>query len=271
MVGGFESQQKNIGQQGVIYSPVPKQRQAAAVAFLIENAFATPKWAIDKDLVRRIEPVGTISRIGNAQRSVLNNLSNSARFARLVEQETLDGPASYTPAEFVVAVRRGIWRELENPHVVIDAYRRQLQRNYLELVNSKINGAEINLSIILPEGFPMAMFASSGDEKVLYRAELRSLNNSISVAMARTSDRETRAHLEGARDRIASILDPKFASSQSGAGSLLRIFADRWSGQPPLTGSIVNAGSDGFADAPQFTNAPWDQMENCWPDYAIAP
>ncbi len=40
IVGGFESQQKNIGQQGVLYTPEPKQRQAAAVAFLSDNAFA---------------------------------------------------------------------------------------------------------------------------------------------------------------------------------------------------------------------------------------
>jgi hypothetical protein len=269
LVGGFESQQKNIGQDGVIYSPVPRDRQTAAVAFLIQNAFVTPKWAIDKDILRRIEPVGAISRIGNAQRSILNNLSNSARFARLVEQETLDGTSSYTPAEFLAAVRRGIWQELESPHAVIDAYRRQLQRNYLELVNSKINGTEMNIPAGLPAAFPMALLDSSGDEKIFYRAELRSLNSSIAAALARASDRETRAHLEGARDRIATILDPKFASSQSGASSLLRIFADqlgdRWSGQPPLPYS------NDFEEGSQFTNAPWEQMENCWPDYAIRP
>src|SRR5258707_11435 len=93
LVGGFESQQKNIGQAGVIYTPVPKERQAAAVAFLNQNAFATPKWAVDKDIVRRIEPIGSISRVGNAQRSVLNNLLSSPRFARLIEQEALDGSA----------------------------------------------------------------------------------------------------------------------------------------------------------------------------------
>jgi Met-zincin/Domain of unknown function (DUF5117)/Domain of unknown function (DUF5118) len=268
LVGGFESQQKNIGQAGVIYSPVPRERQAAAVAFLIQNAFVMPKWAVDKEVVRRIEPVGAIGRVGNAQRSILNNLSNSARFARLVEQETLDGSSSFAPAEFVAAVRRGIWQELESPHVVIDAYRRQLQRNYLELVNTKINGAEMNIPVRLPAGFPMAMFASSGDEKVLYRAELRSLNSSIGAALAKASDRETRAHLEGARDRIATILDPRFASTQSGS-SALRIFADewgdRWSGHPPLP--FLDDSQEGS----QVDNAPWEEMENCWPDYAINP
>ena len=53
LVGGLESQQKNIGQEGVIFTPVAKARQAAAVAFLNDNAFATSQWAIDKEILRR--------------------------------------------------------------------------------------------------------------------------------------------------------------------------------------------------------------------------
>ncbi|HEY1950621.1 MAG TPA: zinc-dependent metalloprotease [Bryobacteraceae bacterium] len=260
IVGGFASQQKNIGQTGVLYTPVSKQRQAAAVAFLDENAFATPKWAIDKEILRRIEPLGAINRVGNAQRSVLNNLLSSPRLARLVEQEALDGSATYTPAEFLTAVRRAVWREVENSQVSIDPYRRQLQRGYLALANSKVNGAPVTLPVGLPAGFPVAFFASSGDEKPLYRAELRALNQSIGAALAKTRDRETRAHLEGARDQIAMILDPKFAAAPNGAAGGLRIFADDWklwTGQPSPT-----------SDSP---DAPWNQIENCWPDYAIRP
>jgi hypothetical protein len=52
---------------------------------------------------------------------------------------------------------------------------------------------------------------NSGDEKPMYRTELRALAASISAAMAKTSDHETRAHLESSRDEISKILDPKFA------------------------------------------------------------
>ena len=258
LVGGFESQQKNIGQEGVIFTPVAGARQAAAVAFLDENAFATPKWAVDRQILRRIEPLGAISRVGNAQRSVLNNLLSSARFARLIEQEALDGSAAYKPADFLVAVRHGVWREIEGPPAAIDAYRRQLQRNYLDIANTKVNGAAITLPVGLPADFPRAMFASSGDEKSLYRAELRALSTTIAAAIPRTTDRTTRAHLEGARDQIARILDPKFAPpSGTGLGEI-RIFGDQWSGQ----------WVPGPSDDP---NSPWQQMENCWPDYEIKP
>jgi hypothetical protein len=255
LVGGLESQQKNIGQDGVIYAPVAKTRQAAAVAFLNDNAFATPKWAIDKDILRRIEPIGAINRVANAQRSVLGNLLSSARFARLIEQEALDGPAAYRPADFLTAVRLGVWSELVTPTTPIDAYRRQLQRNYLDVVNAKVNGSPgIALPVGLPAGFPVALFASSGDEKAFYRAELRALSTSIAAAIPKATDRTSRVHLEGARDQIAKILDPKFAAAQGTSGMDVRVFGnalgDLWSGQ------VL---SDPF------------QVQDCWPDYQIRP
>ncbi len=218
-----------------------------AVKFLNDNAFATPTWAIDPQILRRIEPIGGLSRIRNAQNSVLNNLLGSSRFARLVEQEALDGSSSYSPADFLADVRKGVWKELDGPQIKIDAYRRNLQRAYLDLVNNKINGSQT-----LPSGLPAAfagLFASSGDEKPFYRAELRSLNTAVSAALTKASDRETRAHLEGTRDQIAKILDPKFAPPGAGGTGAIRIFGEQL--DPFLT--------------------PPDQLGTCWPDYVIRP
>lgn len=241
IVGGFNSQQKSIGQEGVLFTPVPKLRQVEAVKFLNENAFATPTWAIDRDILRRIEPVGALNRIRNAQNSVLSNLLNSARFARLVELEAIDGQSAYAPSDFLADVRKGVWKELDAPQVKIDAYRRNLQRAYLDLVNTKVNGPATTTPTGLPVGFPTAFFASSGDERPFYRAELRSLNNSLASALAKATDRSTRAHLEGARDQIAKILDPKFATPSGSTTATPRVFADQ------------------------------DDVSNCWPDYVIRP
>jgi hypothetical protein len=81
--------------------------------------------------------------------------------------------------------------------------------------------------------------AASADEKSLYRAELRSLNASIAAALAKTADRESKAHLEAARDQIARILDPKFAQPASASGTVIRLGID--------------------------------DPETCWPDYIIRP
>jgi hypothetical protein len=249
IVGGFNSQEKYTGQEGVVFTPVPKARQADAVKFLSENAFATPTWAIDRDILRRIEPIGVLSRVRNAQNSVLNNLLNSARFARLVEQEAIDGSSAYNPADFLTDVRKGVWKELDSAQVKIDAYRRNLQRAYLDQVNNKLNGPAQTLPAGFPAGFA-SQFASSGDEKPLYRGELKSLNAAIGAALAKATDRETKAHLEGARDQIAKILDPKFAAASGAAAGVIRI---------------------GFAGELDPFLTPADQLGTCWPDYIILP
>ena len=185
-----------------------------------ENAFSTPLWMVDEDILRRIEAVGAIDRIHNAQQSVLTSLLNSARFNRLVEQETLDGSRAYQPTEFLTTVRKGVWKELDAPQVKIDAYRRALQRSYLTLANNKLNPPITAVATPTPGGQPAPTptpgrggrggAAASGDEKPMYRAELRSLTAAINAALAKTTDHETRAHLEASRDEITKILDPKF-------------------------------------------------------------
>ncbi|MFZ1700455.1 MAG: zinc-dependent metalloprotease [Pyrinomonadaceae bacterium] len=244
IVGGYNSQQKHVGQSGVKFNLIPRARQTEAVKFLNDNAFATPTWAIDKEILRRIEPVGALNRIRNAQNSVLNNLLSSSRFARLVEQQTLDGTMAYEPTAFLADVRNGVWGELSTPKVSIDAYRRNLQRAYLDIANAKLNAPAQATPQGLPRGFA-AMFISSGDEKSFYRAELRAISASAGAALARTTDRATRAHLEGVRDQIAKILNPNFAGTSA-------------------AGAATNRQAMELLDL-------YYNPTSCWPDYKIDP
>jgi len=224
IVGGFNSQEKVVGQEGRIFNLLPKQYQQNAVKFLMDQAFTTPSWMVDEEILRRIEAVGAIERIHNAQNRVLTTLLNSQRFARLIEQETLDGSLAYSPVEFLATVRKGIWRELDAPQVKIDTYRRELQRSYLQDINLKLNPAPAaNAQPLFPGqdggGRGATRPPTSGDEKPMYRTELRALSASIAAAIPKATDHETKAHLEAARDEIAKILDPKFAPPASGGGT----------------------------------------------------
>ena len=167
---------------------------------------------------------------------VLNRLVllSTARFDRLVEQEAIDGAAAYRPADFLADVRKGIWREIEGGPVRIDAYRRNLQNSYIDLLALKLNGRP----------------AVTDDYRALIRIELRDLSAAIGAAQPRALDRQTRAHLADARDQIAKALDPRFA--------------------PPA--SVTTTGFPlGFEQEP---NSNPNSVENfdprdCWPDYAI--
>jgi hypothetical protein len=195
IVGGIQSQEKVFGQDGPRFTPVSRERQQRAVQFLNEHAFTTPAFVIKPEILRRIEPAGVLARIRTAQQRVLATLLAAPRLARLVEDEALDGAAAYRPTDFLADVRRGIWRELEAASVRIDAYRRNLQRAYLELMSDKINGRQAGTD----EGRPFA------------RGELRLLQQSVRGALTKTTDRETRFYLEDVRDQITKILDPRFA------------------------------------------------------------
>ncbi len=243
IVGGYNSQQKHIGQSGARFNLIPKARQTEAVAFLNANAFVSPTWQIDKDILRKIEPIGALNRIRNAQNSILNNLLSSSRFARLVEQSSLDGAAAYDPADFLADVRKGVWTELTAPKVTIDAYRRNLQRAYLDIANNKLNAPPP----AAPQGAPAglsALFVTSGDERAFYRAELRALSAAAGTAAARAGDRATRAHLESVRDQIGNILNPNAASRPAAAS-----FND---------------------EALRFLDLYYNPT-SCWPDYVINP
>ena len=234
IVGGFNSQQKHAGQDGVRFVIVPREHQAAAVRFLNDNAFATPTWALKTDILRRIEPSGAVARVNVAQERVLNSLLSNARFDRLVEQEAIDGVAAYRPADFLADVRHGIWRELDSPQVKIDVYRRRLQNSYLDLLSQKLNGRP----------------AVTDDYRAMIRQELRDLNAALGVAAARAQDRETRAHLADARDQIAKALDPRFA--------------------PPAQPTTL-IGFPGFSDDAVFDANALENFDPsaCWPDYAV--
>jgi len=213
VVGGLTSQEKVVGQEGRVFVLEPKIKQEEAVKFLVDNAFITPTWLIDPEILRRIEATGVLTRVRNAQTSVLNQLLNDQRFARLIEEQTLDGTAAYTAAELLATVRKGVWRELDGASVKIDAYRRNLQNSYLEIVNTKLNGTTSSLPAAAAAGGGRGgrgATARSDDEKPFYRTELRALNASIAAAIPRATDHDTKSHLEAARDQIAKILDPKF-------------------------------------------------------------
>jgi hypothetical protein len=202
IVGGFDSQQRHWGQEGVRFTPIPAARQAEAVTFLNAHAFTTPDFVVKPEILRRIEPIGVLDRLKTSQLRVLNQLLNNARIARLIEQEAIDGVKAYRVTTFFADLRKGIWSELETPQVKVEAYRRNTQRAYLEVMGEKLNGRT----------------APADDTRGLVRSELRAVDQAVRRALAKTADRATRAHLEDVRDQVAKILDPKFLPATGPAG-----------------------------------------------------
>ncbi|HSC28729.1 MAG TPA: zinc-dependent metalloprotease [Vicinamibacterales bacterium] len=227
IVGGFQSQQKHTGQQGVRFVPIPRDRQTTAVRFLNENAFETPAWTVNAEILRRIEPSGVLDRVRSSQQRVLNSLLSSPRLLRLVEQEMLDGAQAYRPLDFLADVRRGVWSEIyDGQPAQVDAFRRNLQRAYVETLAERVNGRQ----------------AALDDARAFFRGELKILDADLQTALARTTDPETRMHIDDVRGQIARALDPAVQEAAAAART--------------TTDAL---------DVFDVTVAP----DSCWPDYAI--
>jgi hypothetical protein len=190
IIGGVDSQQKHIGQDGVRFVTVARSKQAEALQFLLNNAFTTPAFMIRTDILRRIQPTGLIDRVRTMQAGIMSQLLQGARLDRMAEQAALDGALAYSPLQFLTDLRAGVWSELAKPGTAINIYRRNLQRAYLENMDARLGGS-----------------GTAEEARALVKGELRALDRQLQAALPAVTDELTRRHIVDCRDEIASMLD----------------------------------------------------------------
>ena len=210
VVGGAVVQYKSGSQPGAVYTPLSRARQIEAVKFLNDKVFKTPTYLIRPDIAARVEAGGMLTRIGNAQGRVLTALLQDARMNRILEGEALSKSSGdiYTLPELLDDVRKGVWSEL-GTGAKIDPYRRLLQNNYITAMDRKVNPPAVAAPAAGAPANPNAPAPLSEDARSQVRGQLIALRAEIRAAIGKTSDRESKAHLESADHRIGEALDPK--------------------------------------------------------------
>jgi len=193
LVGGVVETDYHAGRGGAVFQPVPAAKQAEAVRFLVSNAFQAPKSLLLPEILARIEPDGVADRVIASQRAMLGTLLGEARIKRLIDWELLSPGKAYTVSQLVDEVQTGVWSELGQPQPVIDIYRRNLQRAYLDMMKSRLVGD----------------FATETDLRPIAIGSLRQLARTIDKALPRTRDQVTALHLADCRKQIERILEPK--------------------------------------------------------------
>lgn len=215
IVGSSVGQEKYGSQPGARFTPVSRERQRQAVQFVHDNLFETPTWLLDAQILRRLEPDGAIARINSTQRSILITLLNDDRMARLVEYEAMatGNERPYSLGEYLGDLRTGIFSELGDASVRVDAFRRGLQRNYLALVEQKLSANPSNTPR-LSSSAQTGQFVTAGsrgltDTKAMLRQEVRTLDAQLAAAQRKAGDANTRAHLADLRWQIEQIMNPE--------------------------------------------------------------
>jgi hypothetical protein len=217
-VGGSWTHHKRFGEEGVVYTPIEPEYQRRAMRFIDEHVLQTPTWALDANMLRRLEHAGAVERIRAYQELAVQRLLNHARLARMIEHEAFLGDATYRPAEMLDDTREMVWREVRQRRP-IDTYRRNLQRAYLEQAHHLLHDATSNhwsppesgnLRVSSNDDPPLNadLHISQSDIRPLVRDQLRLLDREIRSTLRRgVSDRMTRIHLEEAQVRIDRALD----------------------------------------------------------------
>ena len=142
-IGGVYEVIKTAPEDGYSYTHLAKDQQKRSMQFLLREAFSTPTWMLQNDIVRNIGPSGIIKKIGDMQNRQLGYLLRQDRLERVIENEALNGSTAYSLSDLFKDLRQGLL-QVNNP----DVYQRNLQRHYvlrlLQLVND--DGGKTDIS-----------------------------------------------------------------------------------------------------------------------------
>ncbi len=210
-VGGIYETFKSVEQQGDVYEPTPKNIQEEAVSFLQDQLFTTPYWLLDKNILNKISSPASSELISNTQGSVLNSLLSSSRLFRMeVISDRFGKTGVYGPEDLINDLERGLWKELSSPKA-IDPFRRNLQKQYVDIMISLMNPAQP----VIPAGLPRGLMIFFGadikntDIPSIARGHLTALRSKILTASNLSTDKLSKYHLQDVAERIRQALNPK--------------------------------------------------------------
>jgi hypothetical protein len=177
VVGGVQETRYQAGRGRAPFEPVPAADQRAAVKFLLQYGFSTPRKMLDADIMLRITPTGATDGLQDSNLRLLQRLVREGVFYRLAEAQSLYPKGKlYSGLDLLYDLNDGLFVELNAPQPNIEHYRRELQRAYVALILERVEGP--------PSEFRAALRLAAGD-----------LLTKINKSLKKTKDMVTAAHL----------------------------------------------------------------------------
>ena len=207
-IGGIYEDDKTYEQKGPVYTHVAKAKQKEAVKFINDQAFMTPGWMLDQNVLNKFDNAGIVDRLRRTQVGVLNGILDFGRLNRVIDNSVKNGVNAYPMDELFSDLRNGIWAELKTG-ANLDTYRRNLQRAYIERMSYLLNENETPVPPQFAAFAGPQIDVSQSDIRPMARQELKLLAVQVRSALPRYSNPVLRAHLDDVLVRIAEALDPK--------------------------------------------------------------
>jgi hypothetical protein len=207
-IGGIYENDKTYDQKGPVYTHVDAAKQKASVKFIVDQAFKTPTWMFIDAETSKFDNAELLERVRRVQVSALSGILDPARLARVINNSATNGNKAYAIDELFSDLRKGIWTELSTG-ANIDVYRRNLQRAYIERLQTLLQPADPAQAAALARFGASRVDPTTLDITPMARLELITLQADLKRALPRYSNTILKAHVIDAIARIDSILDTK--------------------------------------------------------------
>ncbi|WP_316751884.1 zinc-dependent metalloprotease [Pedobacter gandavensis] len=190
-------------EKAAVYSATPRKLQVEAIQFFDKELFTTPFWLLNASIQNvdmepsfdaKQNPTGA-NFVEDMQIKTLNTLLDVGVLHQIMANNLRFGKGTYTVVEHLKGVHNSIWKELKSSNIKMDSYRRNLQKSYvgalLDVLTTKVAGA------------------NETDVSSLVRVELKSLQQSIKLAIPKTHETLDRYHLVDLEGRISKVINLK--------------------------------------------------------------
>jgi hypothetical protein len=236
VVGGVEETRYQAGRGAAPFKPTPAARQRAAVKFMVDRAFVTPRPLLDPEVMMRVAPSGGADVLQGSNVQLLRQLLDPGVFQRMAEAKMLDAAGKgYVGIDLLQDLNDGLFRELAAPKPSIELYRRELQRNYVKLLlvatgvtndpdssSNAIASRDVdsgsllaghsqwsNRSLSSPLADVARQYRVDRSSPSEFRSALRSgvahLYGKIDESLKRVKDPETASHLRDIRSQLGQV------------------------------------------------------------------
>ncbi len=204
VVGGVIEYDNHVGRgSSEIFKPVPAEQQARGVKLLMMKGARPPMPILNRDVMNKIQPTGYADAMTSMQSMILRGLLSDRKVRALQDYEAMYPGQAYTVSNLVDEVVGDAFLELDRPKVTTTIFERSLHRNFLRMVDGRINGSG----------------ASATDLRPLLREALKGLATKMNAAIARSADKVTKAHLIDCKRDIDAILNDTYAKASGGGQS----------------------------------------------------
>ena len=169
------------------FTPVTRERQLQAIAFLGEHLVNTPMWLLDSAVVNRLDIVDYAKRLASYQSRFIRTAISNDKLIRILTLEA-QGKATYTANELLDNVESLVFSELTTRKPV-DYYHRNLQRDFVQALiqqteKTDLSGVPAFIRSLIPDPY-------NTDVRALARTRLAALDKKLQGAGA---DALTKAH-----------------------------------------------------------------------------